>query len=57
MIDRDAPISHNGNVYLHWLKMNNNQTIKPYYGPHPPPNSGSHRYYICLINFININQA
>ena len=50
MIDKDAPNATDPKYkyWLHWLIINNNQTIIKYEQPTPPIGSGLHRYYICI---------
>lgn len=51
MIDPDAPSPKNPiyKYHLHWLIVNNNETVVEYSGPQPPLNSGTHRYYTCIF--------
>ncbi len=51
MIDPDAPSRKNPTkkYYLHWLMINNSTILMDYHGPHPPKNSGPHRYYTCVF--------
>lgn len=51
MIDPDAPSPSNpiNKYHLHWLIINNDQTIMEYSGPSPPLHSGTHRYYTCIF--------
>lgn len=51
MFDPDAP-SKKEPVYknwLHWLKVNNNDTLMNFKPSSPPPGSGPHRYCICVL--------
>ena len=50
MVDPDAPSKSNpiNKHWLHWLIINNNETITDFEPSNPPENSGLHRYYICL---------
>jgi phosphatidylethanolamine-binding protein (PEBP) family uncharacterized protein len=48
-------VTDSGN-YLHWVVTNisgsnieSGTTLLPYYGPHPPSNSGTHKYIFLLI--------
>lgn len=56
MIDPDAPSKKNPiyKYWLHYLVMNNHNTIVDYYPPSPPPKSGEHRYYILIFKQQNI---
>ena len=50
MVDPDAP-SREKPIYkhwLHWLIINNDETVIDFEPSKPPKNSGLHRYYICL---------
>ena len=38
-----------GGNRIHWLVINNDDTVLPYKGPRPPPGSGIHRYIFLLI--------
>lgn len=50
MVDPDAPVSKKQKKFwLHWLKINTNETKSDYTPPTPPPGSGPHRYFICLF--------
>lgn len=54
MIDLDAPVSKKiKKVYLHWLKVNTDTTLKDYTGPAPPKGSGNHRYFILIFKQEN----
>jgi phosphatidylethanolamine-binding protein (PEBP) family uncharacterized protein len=58
MVDPDALTreTHEYRWWLHWLIINNDETIIPYNGPSPP--YGTHRYYIILYeqpNKISLN--
>lgn len=56
MVDPDAP-SRKEPIYrywLHWLVVNQStnsrgKVINKYVGPSPPRGSGTHRYYICVL--------
>lgn len=55
MVDKDAPRPDNP-IYryvLHWLIINNNETIMELKLPTPPINSGLHRYFIHLFEQQN----
>ncbi|AYV77265.1 MAG: hypothetical protein Barrevirus25_8 [Barrevirus sp.] len=50
MVDPDAP-SRSNPLYkyvLHWLIINNNDTIEDFHPPNPPTGSGPHRYFISV---------
>lgn len=56
MVDPDAPSSKAlGKSYLHYLETNIDMghgdidTVVPYQGPSPPPNSGDHHYIFYLL--------
>jgi phosphatidylethanolamine-binding protein (PEBP) family uncharacterized protein len=51
MFDPDVPSKENpfNKNYLHWLKVNNNDTIVNFKASEPPPGTGSHRYCICVL--------
>jgi large subunit ribosomal protein L35 len=55
MVDPNAPSSTNPiyRYWLHWLIINNDDTIIPYNGPSPPKGSGNHRYFILLFYHKN----
>lgn len=61
MVDPDAP-SHKDPInkhWLHWMIVNNNKTLVDFKPSSPPPSTGEHRYFICLLeqqNEINIPQ-
>lgn len=55
MFDPDVP--QKGKEYLHWLivdikgnDLSTGRVLVPYEGPHPPPNSGIHRYIFTLLH-------
>jgi phosphatidylethanolamine-binding protein len=51
MIDPDAPSKDKpiNKYWLHWLMINNDQTILDFNPPAPPIGSGEHRYYIYVF--------
>lgn len=56
MVDPDAPSAKNPiyRYWLHWLIVNqsinsNGNVVNRYMGPTPPKGSGTHRYYICVL--------
>ncbi len=50
MVDPDAPSRDNPiyKYWLHWMIVNNDETIVEFSPSAPPAGSGLHRYYICL---------
>jgi phosphatidylethanolamine-binding protein (PEBP) family uncharacterized protein len=55
MVDPDAP-SRDNSLYkyvLHWLIINNNETIMNFEPPNPPKGSGLHRYFICVYQQVS----
>jgi large subunit ribosomal protein L35 len=55
MYDPDAPSKKNpfNKNWLHWLVINNDQTIVPFSPSNPPAGSGPHRYCLCLFEQRN----
>ncbi|AYV84772.1 MAG: protein D2-like isoform X1 [Hyperionvirus sp.] len=51
MVDPDAPSPKDPKFryYLHWLIINDTTVVDKYVGPAPPPDSGTHRYYITVF--------
>lgn len=51
MVDPDAPSATNptNKHWLHWMVINNNETVIDFQPSSPPKNSGKHRYYIYLL--------
>ncbi len=51
MVDPDAPSPSNPiyKYWLHWLVINNSDTIAFYHYPSPPPGSGYHRYIFYVF--------
>lgn len=58
MFDPDAPSPKNpiNRDWLHWLVINNSETINEYYPPTPPSGSGPHRYFICVLEQPSVLQ-
>jgi len=55
MVDPDAP-SHKDPAnkhWLHWMIVNNNDTIVDFQPSSPPQGTGEHRYYILLLEQQN----
>lgn len=51
MVDPDAPSKDNpeNKHWLHWMIINNNNTIVDFQPSSPPIGSGEHRYFIYLL--------
>jgi len=55
MVDPDAPSATDpiNKHWLHWMVMNNNETVINFQPSLPSKNSGKHRYYIYLLEQQN----